>query len=266
VSVVLNDVPANDWNFLFRKVANLYPANVFLSAVSASFYTQIVPNATVSFGIATSSFHWLSGAPCKLGNNIFCHLSLDSLEKETWKNHAKKDWDTLLRLRSLELKTGALLVVTAPCWADDGHVLRHIFGLLNQAFQTLTNQGILHQDHYKGVNMLVYFRNKEEYCTISEDIPLQLVHCEVYQEALPIYKTYQAHHSLDKFCDDMVKFIKTVYDGLFRDQLLSQNVAVTEVEHIMAELWKSYYSLLGANVSNFSTEGCYAIVVFKKNK
>jgi len=218
----------------------------------------------VSLGISTTAYHWLSSVPCKLNNTIHCQLSTDLVEKETWKNQAKRDWDTLLRLRSLELKTGAMLIVSSLCWDDDGHVFRHSFGLLNQAFQTLVERGILSHDLYKGINIPAFIRTKDEYCTISEDIPLQLAHCNVYTQGLPICKAYQQHQNLDKFSGEFVEFIKCVYQGLFKDQLLSQNVTATLADHVTTELWLAYFSLIREHSTKLFEDACFITVVFSK--
>jgi jasmonate O-methyltransferase len=95
-SIILNDLPHNDWNSVFKTFTgfsqkyNNGKAHVHLYGSPASFYKPIVPDKSVHFGISGTAFHWLTSIPMKIDNHIHVHAKGFRQDGPIFKAWAKK--------------------------------------------------------------------------------------------------------------------------------------------------------------------------------
>jgi len=168
-SIVLNDLPQNDWNSLFKTYSELNQTkNYFLYGNMKSFFSPIVPECSVHFGFSGTAFHWLSSVPTRLKNYIYIHHvghRRDSPEFQAFSDRAAKDWKAILQARSQELVPGAKLVLVVPAVADDGTVnASESRELLNEVLLDLVNQKSLLTDaEYANITIPTYPRTKKEF-------------------------------------------------------------------------------------------------------
>jgi len=263
IQIVMVDLPSNDWNHFFREVVPTYPnPGVLISAIGSSFYGQVVPVSTVSFGISSTACHWLSGLPCQLADNIFIPCSTNLQERATWKEFARKDWDQFLHLRALELKKGGILIVSASLLVDGDRIYR-LLHTLETAIKTLIQNGHISENQFKQLNVPEYWRSLEEFLTFSKDIPLQLQHKEVYQEYSPLYKQFEEDKDLEKFCNNYVAYVRASEEPIYKSQLLT--TPYQDINETLSILWQTFKELVKHSVRELSL-GNHITLVFQKTQ
>ena len=78
--LIFEDLPSTDFQAVFKRYgmdrgSQNRQRQLFVSAVGASFFQQVVPSETVDFGMSFFAFHWLSRTPCSLSDGLFSFLS-----------------------------------------------------------------------------------------------------------------------------------------------------------------------------------------------
>ena len=101
IKIYFTDRESNQWSTLFSllnqkdEILN-YENEVLCSCIGKSFYKQVFPKNSIDFGFSGNSFHWAS----------------ENYNKSTLdKGLARKDWEDILKNRSLELKPDGILIV-----------------------------------------------------------------------------------------------------------------------------------------------------------
>ncbi len=260
ISTVFIDVPRNDWNYLLSGPAASLESFVF--AVGRSFYQQVLPSNTLSLGVASTSFHWLTESPSEVGDHILGQFSSDKKIQELWSRNAREAWRALMELRSKELMKGGRMLVTGLAWKDDGKGFRKVFGTLNTSLQLLVDKKKLHPSQKKRIAIPMYIRSAEESTQGLEDVPLKLVHSQIYEEDSPLFLSYSQHGNLDLFAEQFAKFIRAAYEPIIR-HLISIEDKCCSVDETMNALWEEYAS----QVKQFPQEvsRCnFSILVFEK--
>ena len=156
ISVVHTDLVGNDFNALFRTLADdpdSYlrdePAT-FASAIGRSFYKQILPSGSVTLGWSSWSLQWLSRAPSRIPDQVYVNASHDSTARLAYADQADKDWRAFLNSRGRELRNGGRLIVITMARHNDGD-----FGLqpqvkaMYEALLGLVDEGFIGIDERK---------------------------------------------------------------------------------------------------------------------
>jgi len=126
ISVVHTDLPDNDFAALFHVVqadpdSYLHAArNVFPFAVGRSFYSQILPPASVTLGWSSWAVQWLSRVPAPIPDQVQIAFSRDATARAAYHAQAAADWRCFLSSRAVELRPGGRLVVLTMALDADG--------------------------------------------------------------------------------------------------------------------------------------------------
>ncbi|PHT95247.1 hypothetical protein T459_03129 [Capsicum annuum] len=118
----LNDLPDNDFNTIFKTIPSFYKnlkqaddgANCFVSGVPGSFYERLFPSKSLHLVHSSYSLHWLSKAPENIENNNNIYITRTSPPPvfEGYMKQFEKDFSRFLQLRSEEIVTGGLMLLT----------------------------------------------------------------------------------------------------------------------------------------------------------
>ncbi|CAN6358839.1 unnamed protein product [Urochloa humidicola] len=117
--VFLNDLPANDFNAVFRLLPSspLAAAGCLVSAWPGSFYGRLFPDSSLDYVVSSSSLHFLSKAPSMEPEHLNrgrVYVSAASPEAVLDAYRAQFDVDFLAFLghRAAETRPGGLLLLT----------------------------------------------------------------------------------------------------------------------------------------------------------
>jgi len=268
IHFVFNDLPLNDWNFFWRESAPSYLSTVdqrkiFFSSIGRSFYEQILPANTVSFGVCgTNSVHWTSSIPVHIKGTVNCHLSTNEDELLAWKELAKADWDQMLRHRSKELKKGGRLVLTGIC-LKVGEI-NPILNKMNETIHELVKEGLLSEQVLDQITHPTYLRTEEEYRNYDKDIPLKLIKCQTFFQPSYSFAQYKQHGDLDRFADAVCGTFKGVQAGTLKNLLLACEDE-SRVNVALDRYWKILKQKVMASAEAVGRDGYFILMVFGKN-
>ncbi|EDO41987.1 predicted protein [Nematostella vectensis] len=185
IHVIYEDQPVNDFKGLFMRMQGLIPGppsylldfkNVFVTTCGTSFYSQCLPDNSVTFGFSSSCMHWLRDKPCDI-TGALCHImGTDVKEKEAFARQAAKDWETILLHRAAELKSGSKMVLVQNVLEDQEQSLANTSNMKESFLETLTTlwqglvtDGTITQDEFLKTNFNLYCRTIKEYRKPFED-------------------------------------------------------------------------------------------------
>lgn len=145
VCVYMNDLPSAKWAAVTKNMSGLmadYRQQFMLYLCPRSFFVSVMPDDSVDLAYSSASMHWLS-RPLQLRSSLY-GAEADASERAEWKSQAARDWQTLLALRTRELRVGGRLVVALGAESDDGqYAYKEICGMLYSAARRLVGAGII---------------------------------------------------------------------------------------------------------------------------
>lgn len=195
VCVVHTDLPGNDFSSLFETVADdpgtYARPGVFTFAAGRSFYQQLFPANTVSAGWSATAVVWLSHTPCPLPDHLFSYAA-SGQARQTWREAAAEDWNTFLRMRATELRSGGEMVVTTLV---SGSNYLDWMALIEAGAADALAAGSIRNDEYEAMAIPTYIREADEFFgPIDNDgLPLRLVDSTVATAADPAYESFRQH-------------------------------------------------------------------------
>jgi len=173
VLAIHNDVVTNDFTALFGNVAGegsyleLPGGPVYAAAAAGSFYSQVVPSATVQVGMCSNAAHWYREQPAVElpGSMYFPDAPRDV--RRALADQAAADWSAFLTARSSELATGGRLLVEGigRTTGPDGSELVSASRLLRvmwKVAEDLSGDGLLDSGVLDGYVFPAYCRSAEE--------------------------------------------------------------------------------------------------------
>ncbi|MGH2991009.1 MAG: hypothetical protein ACRDMA_14350 [Solirubrobacterales bacterium] len=169
---VHNDVLTNDFTTLFANVGgdegylDLPGGPVYATAAAGSFYSQVVPSASVDIGMCSNAAHWYRDQPAVdlPGSMFFADAEGDA--RRALADRAAADWLAFLTARSEELAPGGRLFVQGIGRVEDSPgervsaswLLRAMWGVA----ESLGDDGMLDRDVLERYVFPVYCRDAEE--------------------------------------------------------------------------------------------------------
>ncbi|KAJ6670057.1 S-ADENOSYL-L-METHIONINE:CARBOXYL METHYLTRANSFERASE FAMILY PROTEIN [Salix viminalis] len=121
LQVFLNDLPGNDFNFIFRSLPSFHKkleeemggrfGPCFIAAMPGSFHGRLFPPRSLHFVHSSYSLHWLSEVqeiPLNKGNIYVAKTSPPGVHK-AYLNQFEKDFTAFLRCRSEEMIPGGCM-------------------------------------------------------------------------------------------------------------------------------------------------------------
>ncbi|KAB2010033.1 hypothetical protein ES319_D10G208300v1 [Gossypium barbadense] len=181
--VLLNDLPENDFNFVFKSIPGFYERlkkergdmlqeRCFIGGVAGSFYHRLFPTKSLHFVHSSYGIHWLSKVPVGLednkGNVYMARSSPPSVFK-AYAGQFQKDFTNFLSLRSEEIMPQGCMVLTCvgrknpnPSKEDYG------WDLLSKSLLDLVVEGVVKEADVDSFNLPHYTPCKEEIAEIVE--------------------------------------------------------------------------------------------------
>ncbi|CAN6201465.1 unnamed protein product [Urochloa humidicola] len=185
VQFFLNDLPGNDFNYIFRSLGNFKesiaaehkggtPPPFYIAGVPGSYYTRLFPSQSVHLFHSSYCLHWRSRVPDGLDVNAKTYLNKGNIyiAKTTplsvvklYQELFQTDLLLFLKLRHEELVSGGQMVLTflgrksEDVYKGD---LNHLCGLLTQSVQSLVSKGLVQVEKLDAFNLPVYGPSVDE--------------------------------------------------------------------------------------------------------
>ncbi|KAK6162743.1 hypothetical protein DH2020_002584 [Rehmannia glutinosa] len=215
LEVLLNDLPNNDFNNLFKLLSEFCQNNgkekleLFVYGVPGSFYDRLFPSNSLHFAYTSCSLHWLSKIPEGVGKNNKenIHVAVTSPPEvlDAYVNQFKMDFSRFLRLRAEEITFGGRMVLVSigrsskdprPFSKDEYAPIT----ILSQTLSDMVAQGLVKEEDLYSFNMPVYTPYPQEIeAIISGDGSFNLDKMEVFH--VPCDAQYDDYDDMvfDKF-------------------------------------------------------------------
>lgn len=181
-SVLLNDLPTNDFNTIFFSLPEFTDRlksaarsdewgrpMVFLSGVPGSFYGRLFPRQSVHFICSCSSLHWLSqvppglfdqttNAPINKGKMYISDTSPFAVQLAYFRQF-QRDFSLFLKSRAAEVLPGGRMVLAMLGRQSESRADRRtnfLWELLSESFAALVSKGLVGQDKVDAYNVPFY--------------------------------------------------------------------------------------------------------------
>lgn len=207
-SVLLNDLPTNDFNTIFFSLPEFADRleaaartdewgrpMVFLSGVPGSFYGRLFPRTSVHFICSCSSLHWLSQVPPGLFDEtdnrpvnkgkMYISSTSPAAVPLAYLRQFRRDFGVFLRSRAAEVVPGGRMVLAMLGRQTEGYVDRRttfLWELLSESFAALVSQGLVEQEKVDAYNVPFYAPSVRE---VEEEVrregSFRLDHVQTYE-------------------------------------------------------------------------------------
>ncbi|GMI70211.1 hypothetical protein like AT3G21950 [Hibiscus trionum] len=178
--VLLNDLPENDFNSVFKSIPGFYEklkkekgdVRCYIAGVAGSFYHRLFPTRSLHFVHSSYGIHWLSKVLVGLENNkgnVYMARSSPPNVFQAYANQFQNDFTNFLNLRSKEIIPQGCMVLTCigrknpnPSMEDYG------WEVLAKSLFDLVAQGVVKEADVDSFNFPCYTPCKEEIAEIVE--------------------------------------------------------------------------------------------------
>nr|QTZ19702.1 SABATH methyltransferase 4 [Bixa orellana] len=181
IQAFLNDLPANDFNAIFRSVPAFCDglkremgADCYISGVPGSFYDGLFPSNTLQFIHSSYSLHWLSKVPENLENNrrnIYMGKTSPPNVFRAYAEQFKKDFSKFLGLRSQEMMPWGRMLLTfqGRSIADASKDIYYAWEIVKDALLDLVAEGLVKEADVDSFNLPHYVAYEGEVREIIEE-------------------------------------------------------------------------------------------------
>lgn len=211
-SVLLNDLPTNDFNTIFLSLLPEFTDRlkaaaetdewgrplVFLSGVPGSFYGRLFPRKSVHFVCSCSSLHWLSQVPPGLFDEatsrpvnrgkMYISSTSPLAVPAAYLRQFQRDFSLFLKSRAAEVVPGGRMVLAmlGRPQTDGGYDIDRrttfLWELLSESFAALVSRGLVEQDKVDAYNVPFYAPSIQE---VEEEVrregSFRLDHVQTYE-------------------------------------------------------------------------------------
>ncbi len=282
IQIVYADQANNDFNALvkilhglsdFDAYLNDYPDVTVLES-GASFYTPVLPRASLDLGFSATAMHWLSTMPCHLSEHVHM-VGASGAEKQSFAAQAAHDWQTILLHRARELKAGGRLVLVNFCIDEHGRYLGNtggvnMFDQFNRNWQRFVDDGTISGDEYKAMTLPQYYNTTEEFSAPFQDkssevyrAGLRLVDIETGVVPCPFAEDYATRGDAEKFARAYLPTIRSWNESIFAGALDSRRDPAERAE-IIRHYYDTYEQQVASDPTGHAMDYVHAYMTIEK--
>ena len=218
-TLIGNDLPSNDNQALVNSLNYQYKVdkNINTYLCARSFYDQLSPSDSVSFGFSATAMHWLS-RHLELKNHTHVQASSDHENFKNFRDQALADWELILMQRSNEIiKGGKFLAVNLSrdlnnnYLGNNGGKTLNVHDQIHEIWYELLEEKIIDSQEYEAGTVQNFYKSSDEFIS-----PLINKASNAYKSGLRLVKERTVY--ID--CPYKSKWLVSKDDKLFSSQLM----------------------------------------------
>ncbi|AZO42963.1 SAM-dependent methyltransferase [Mesorhizobium sp. M7D.F.Ca.US.005.01.1.1] len=260
ISITYTDLPHNDFSTLFRLSQGLLgaPAQVplaetpslYIFGSGTSFYRQIVPDNSLSFGFSATAMHWISKRPGMIADHVQAVGATDA-ERQLFRAQALDDWETILIARARELRSGGRLALANFCVDEAGRYLGHTTGVdmfdsFARHWRDLLRVGRISETEYVSATFQQFYKTPTEFAAPFRDPASPVSQAGLELETMftvvtpcPYAEAFRAHRNAEEFARGYVPTLRSWSETVFANALDSSRPA-NDRSAIVDDLYGAY--------------------------
>jgi hypothetical protein len=240
VTITYTDLPHNDFSALFRLTQGLLGERtrepladvpgLFIFGSGTSFYRQVVPDGSLSFGFSATAMHWISARPCMIRDHVQAVGAAPS-ERERFRAQGLADWETILLRRARELRRGGKLVLANFCVDEAGRYLGategvNMFDEFARHWRDLLAARRINEAEYVNATFQQFYKTPDEFAAPFRDAHspvsragLRLEHLSTTVTPCPYAAGYLNHRDAAAFAKAYVPTLRSWSETVFAGAL-----------------------------------------------
>ena len=218
-TLIGNDLPSNDNQALVNSLNYQHKVdkNINTYLCARSFYDQLSPSDSVSFGFSATAMHWLS-RHLELKNHTHVQASSDHENFKNFRDQALADWELILMQRSNEIiKGGKFLAVNLSrdlnnnYLGNNGGKTLNVHNQIHEIWHELLEEKIIDSQEYEAGTVQNFYKSPDEFIS-----PLINKQSNAYKSGLRLVKERTVYIE----CPYKNKWLENKDDKLFSSQLM----------------------------------------------
>ncbi len=276
VAITYTDLPHNDFSTLFRQVqAGLGDLpGVFAFASGTSFYSRILPDASLHLGFSGTAMHWLSRLPGQLADAVHAVLGT-AAERVPFAAQAAADWQTILLHRAAELAPGGRLVLANFCQDEAGYYLgytgrKNMHATFAKHWAGLRDAGVITEAEVRAANFPQFYKTVAEFRAPFDDpasavsrAGLVLEHCETRITPCPYAARFAQERDPAAFAAAYVPTLRSWSENVFLGALDASHPA-GQRQAIVDRFYASYEAEVAAEPDGHAMDYVHCFMVMAK--
>jgi hypothetical protein len=260
ISITYTDLPHNDFSTLFRLSQGLLGTStevplaetpgLYIFGSGTSFYRQILPDNSLSFGFSATAMHWISKRPCMIADHVQA-VGATNVEREQFRAQALRDWETILLARARELRSGGRLALANFCVDEAGRYLGHTTGIdmfdtFARLWRVLLRAGRISETEYVNATFQQFYKTPEEFGAPFRDPASSVSQAGLRMETMftivtpcPYAEAFRSHRDAEAFAKAYVPTLRSWSETVFANALDTSRSA-HDRSAIVDELYGAY--------------------------
>jgi SAM dependent carboxyl methyltransferase len=286
IAITYTDLPHNDFSALFRLSQGLIgpqdeapiadQPNVFIFGAGASFYRQIFPDNSLSFGFSATAMHWTSARPCMIADHVHA-VGAAEPERELFRRQALKDWENILLARARELRPGGRLVLANFCIDESGRYLGHttpvdMFDSFARHWRDLLRGGRITPAEYVNATFQQFYKTPDEFTSPFRDPASAVSRAGLTLESLftmttpcPYAEAFRQHADAKAFARAYVPTLRSWSEVVFAGALDATRPAA-ERAAIVDDFYAAYEADVAAAPEGHRMDYVHCVVEIAKRQ
>ncbi|KAI9074783.1 hypothetical protein K1719_043260 [Acacia pycnantha] len=173
--VFFNDHVCNDFNTLFKSLPE--DKQYYAAAVPSSFHGRLFPESSIHVFNSTYALNWLSRVPKEIGDKnspaynkgkIF-YIDEDKEVTKAYSAQFKRDFESFLNSRALEIVPGGIMTLTFLCVPPDTtNRFQVLLNIMGDVLVEMANKGLISHEQVDSFNIPIYTPASKEVIELIE--------------------------------------------------------------------------------------------------
>ena len=283
IEMVYTDLPRNDFSQVFRMIhgqtdtPSYYDEidDLYVFASGTSFHQSMFPPETLDLGFSATASHYISANPCDITDHVHM-VGAHGAERAAYEARGAEDWETMLRRRAGELKSGGRLALFNFGIDDQGRYLGHtggvsMFDMFNELWAELASEGLITAAEYAATNFPQCYRTVAQFTAPLNDrsspvyrAGLRLEHVESRVVRCPYERDFtDGHGDSQRFAAEYIPTLRSWSEATFLGGL-SPSRSMADKMAIVDEFYGRYQARVAASPEGHAMDYVHIYLILAK--